>query len=98
MRRMLALRTTATAFRTSLRIAAALAAVLAGMQGARAGSGLVLIESLSAPAGDLAIMDYVAPGTTIDLGKSTVIVLDHLATCTRETVTGGMLIVDSPDS
>jgi hypothetical protein len=58
----------------------------------------VLIESLSAPVGDLQVMDYVPQGTTINLGISTVVVLDHLATCTRETVTGGVLNVQSPDS
>jgi len=81
-----------------LPIAAVLGVLLASAHGARADTGLVLIESLSAPVADLAAMDYVASGTTINLGASTVVVLDHLATCTRETVTGGVLIVDSPDS
>ena len=81
-----------------LRIAAALTVLLTGVPRAHAEAGLILVESLSAPAGDLRAMDYVAPGTTIDLGTSTVVVLDHLATCTRETVTGGVLNVQSPNS
>ena len=82
---------------SAVSLAATLAVILAGAQPARA-EGLVLVESLSAPAGDLAPMDYVDAGKTIDLGKSTVIVLAHLATCTRETVTGGVLHVNSPNS
>jgi hypothetical protein len=86
------------AHRSSLCFAAALTVALIGMPRAHAATDLILIESLSAPAGDLRAMDYAAPGTTVDLGTSTVVVLDHLATCTRETVTGGRLNVQSPNS
>jgi hypothetical protein len=79
-------------------IAAALLVLLLGAAQAKADAGLILVESLSAPVSDLEPMDYVTPGTTINLGKSTVVVLDHLATCTRETVTGGVLTVEATAS
>jgi hypothetical protein len=58
----------------------------------------VLVESLSIPVAGVTVMDYVAPGTTIDLGGSGVIVLDHLATCTQEIATGGVLRVGAEES
>jgi hypothetical protein len=63
-----------------------------------AGSATVLVESLSVPVTGVSEMDYVAPGMTIDLGAAGVVVLDHLASCTRETATGGVLRVGEDES
>jgi hypothetical protein len=71
---------------------ALLAAVFAP-QAARAAAGLVLIESLSGPVPGVHAFDYVATGTTIALGPTTVMVLDHLGSCVRETITGGTVHV-----
>jgi hypothetical protein len=60
---------------------------------ARAEPDMILIESLSAPVAGAAVMDYVLSGTAFDLGRSTVAILDHLDSCTRETATGGVLHV-----
>jgi len=72
---------------------AASALVLALGTAARANEAMVLIESVSAPVAGVTPMTYVRPGATIDLGQSTVLVLDYLGSCVRETVTGGIVHV-----
>jgi|HubBroStandDraft_2_1064218.scaffolds.fasta_scaffold454499_1 hypothetical protein len=79
-------------------LACALAMLLVVAPLARADTAMVLVESVSAPVPNVAAFDYVVPGTTIDLGSATVIVLDHLANCVRETVTGGVLHVGAQTS
>jgi hypothetical protein len=65
---------------------------------ARADNAVVLVESVSASITGITAMSYVNSGTQIDLGPSGVIVLDHLADCSRETVTGGSLLVGALQS
>jgi hypothetical protein len=77
---------------------AGLAILLVSGTGLRADTAQVMVASLSAPVPGIAELDYVAPGTTIDLGTSTTIVLDHLATCKRETITGGIVQVGPQSS
>ena len=43
-------------------------------------------------------MTYINTGATIDLGQSTVLVLDYLNSCVRETITGGVVHVGVPIS
>ncbi len=65
---------------------------------ARADNAMVLVESVSAGITGITEMSYVNAGTHIDLGHSGVVVLDHLADCSRETVTGGSLTVGARQS
>ncbi len=74
---------------TLLPILSACLTVVMAAQAARAAAGLVLIESLSGPVAGVHGFDYVAAGTTIELSPSTVMVVDHLGSCVRETITGG---------
>jgi hypothetical protein len=83
---------------TARRIAGILLLTIIGFTPARAESATVLVESLSILVSGVSEMDYVAPGTTIDLGAEGVIVLDHLAGCTRETAVGGVLLVGADES
>jgi hypothetical protein len=48
-----------------------------------------MVESISKPVAGVAEMDYLAPGRTVTLPPDGVLVLDYLASCTRETITGG---------
>jgi hypothetical protein len=48
-----------------------------------------MVESLSKPVAGVAEMDYLAPGRTVTLPPDGILVLDYLASCTRETITGG---------
>ena len=59
---------------------------------------MILVESVSAPVPNVAPMTYINTGATIDLGQSTVLVLDYLNSCVRETITGGVVHVDVPIS
>jgi hypothetical protein len=77
---------------------AGLVLVLAGGSEVRAEMAQVLVESLSAPVQDIRESDYVTPGTTIDLGTSTTIVLEYLAICRREKITGGIVHVGAQSS
>jgi hypothetical protein len=57
-----------------------------------------MVESLSKPVAGLAEMDYLAPGRTVALPPDGVLVLDYLASCTRETITGGTVHVGPQES
>lgn len=59
---------------------------------------MILVESVSAPLPDVSPMTYINTGATIDLGQSTVLVLDYLNSCVRETITGGIVHVSVPIS
>jgi hypothetical protein len=72
--------------------------LLAAASAPQAPPPMVLVEHLSAPVAGVSELDYVKPGTTINLGSSTVIVLDYLSSCVRETITGGVLQVGSSGS
>jgi hypothetical protein len=65
---------------------------------ALADNTMVLVESVSSGVPGVTAMSYVNAGTEIELGHSGVIVLDHLAACSRETVTGGSLRVGAQGS
>ena len=57
-----------------------------------------LVESVQGQVKGAEFMDYVAPGHVIKLGSGGSIVLAYLATCVRETVTGGELVVGTAES
>jgi hypothetical protein len=52
---------------------------------------LILVENISAQVPNVMPMTYIKLGTTIDLGQSTMLVLDYLNTCVRETIIGGVV-------
>lgn len=80
------------------RYLAALGLLLLSGLPARADEPMILVESVSPPIPNVSPMTYINAGTTIDLGQSTVLVLDHLNTCVRETITGGVVHVADPVS
>ena len=57
-----------------------------------------LVESVHGQVKGAEFMDYVAPGHVIKLGSGGSIVLAYLATCVRETVTGGEVVVGTAES
>lgn len=59
---------------------------------------MILVESVSAPVPNVSPMTYINTGATVDLGQSTVLVLDYLNSCVRETITGGVVHVAVPIS
>jgi hypothetical protein len=65
---------------------------------ANAEEPMILVESISAPASNVSPMTYINTGATIDLGQSTVLVLDYLNSCVRQTITGGVVHVGVPVS
>jgi hypothetical protein len=89
----------ATNFGFSLRTAtrAGLAAfALAG--GAAADPIWALVESLTGKLSDVVVMDYVRAGQVLQLGPDQTIVLSYGASCVRETITGGTIIIGTKQS
>jgi len=89
----------ATNFSFLLRTAthAGLAAfALAG--GASADQIGALVESLTSKLSDVAVMDYVHAGQVIRLDPDQTIVLSYGASCVRETITGGTVIIGTQQS
>jgi hypothetical protein len=88
--------------RRTLRTAAhAGLAILALASGAAAdpiGVGVALVESLTGNLSDVAAMDYVRAGQVIRLGPNQTIVLSYNASCMRETITGGTVIIGTQRS
>ncbi len=80
------------------RYLAALGLLLSSGHFAHADDPMILVESVSPPIPNVSSMTYIKSGTTVDLGHSTVLVLDHLNTCVRETITGGLVHVADPVS
>jgi len=58
---------------------------------------VAIVEDVDPAVKGVALLDYVESGKRIDLGRGS-IVLDYLASCTRETVTGGSLVVGDSQS
>jgi hypothetical protein len=58
---------------------------------------LALVEEVRGNPG-VEFMDYVRPGTTIKLGPRDSIVLGYLASCWRETISGGTVVVGTEQS
>lgn len=57
-----------------------------------------IVESVKGQVVGADFMDYVTPGQVIKLGATGTIVLAYLASCTRETITGGVVIVGTEES
>lgn len=57
-----------------------------------------IVESANGQVAGAESMDYLWPGQVIKLGASGNIVLAYLTSCTRETITGGVVIVGTDES
>lgn len=57
-----------------------------------------IVESVKGQVAGAEFMDYVRPGQVIKLGANGTIVLAYLASCLRETITGGVVIVGADES
>ena len=58
----------------------------------------VLVESISIPVQGVEAMDYLTPGMVVNLGADGVLVVDYLASCVRETITGGSATIGATQS
>lgn len=87
-----------------MRLLPAFAAVLLGTMIALAGAATAaerpsaLVESISIPIKGVEAMDYLTPGMVVELGPSAVLVIDYLASCVRETITGGTATIGAAQS
>jgi len=57
-----------------------------------------LVDSISVQLPGVAAMDYLTPGTAIDLGANGTLVVDYLASCIREEITGGQVKIGTTQS
>lgn len=82
--------------------AATLAAPLAAAAGLFAADAMAqpaaLVDSVSITLPGVAPMDYLAAGTSIDLGKGGLLVIDYLASCIREEIVGGVVKIGTAQS
>src|SRR5262249_43378786 len=72
-------------------------AVLAAGPALAQSRATAIIEDLDAKVKGAELLEYVEPGRRIDTGGGTVVV-NYLASCLRETVTGGSLVVGDKQS
>jgi hypothetical protein len=80
-------------------LAVLLLAVPAASVAARAAEKpTAMVESISPDTAGLNPMDYVQPGRTITLPEGATLVLDYLASCVRETITGGTVHIGTDQS
>jgi hypothetical protein len=61
-------------------------------------TGIAVVESLTGNLSGVESMDYVRAGQVIRLGPHQTIVLSYMASCVRETITGGTVTVGSQRS
>ena len=61
-------------------------------------TGIALVESLTGNPSGVEVMDYVRAGQVIRLGPHQTIVLSYMASCVRETITGGTVTVGTQRS
>jgi hypothetical protein len=64
-------------------------AVAVALPAAADPTGIALIESLTGNPSGVEVMDYVRAGQVIRLAPHQTIVLSYMASCVRETITGG---------
>jgi hypothetical protein len=74
------------------------AGVLAIIASAAAQTPVAVVERVKGRVADVEFMDYVTPGTKIELGPTGSIVLSYTQSCRREIITGGTVIVGSEQS
>lgn len=83
--------------RTRTLIVAAFGSV-ALIPAATAQTPAAIVEDVKGNVAGVEFMDYLQPGKVIKLGASGVIVLSYFASCVRETIKGGVVIVGTEES
>jgi hypothetical protein len=73
-------------------------AVAVALPAAADPTGIALIESLTGNPSGVEVMDYVRAGQVIRLAPHQTIVLSYMASCVRETITGGTVTVGTQRS
>lgn len=76
----------------------ATAPALAEMTATPRGQTVALVEEVSSDVKGVEFMDYVAPGQVIKLGPHGSVVLTYMASCWRETITGGTVVIGAEQS
>jgi hypothetical protein len=74
---------------------------IGGLLGAAAGAaaeGVALVEEIGTPHPGIEAMDTLSAGQMIPLRPGERLVLDYLKSCTRETITGGVVSVGAAES
>ena len=66
--------------------------------GARSEELAAIVEDLSSGVSDIGLFEYLSPGATLNLADEDWIVLGYLRSCTRETITGGTVLVQKNQS
>ena len=59
---------------------------------------VALVESISIRVNGVEAMDYLSAGKVVELGTAGVLVVDYLASCVRETITGGTATIGTTQS
>jgi hypothetical protein len=74
------------------------AGMLGLMASAAAQTLVAVVEEVKGKVAGVEFMDYVAPGTKIELGSTDSIILSYVKSCRREIITGGTVIVGAEKS
>jgi len=82
----------------TLIIAATALVALTAPAAAQLKAPAALVEEVKGNVAGVEFMDYVSPGKVIKLGTSGSIVLSYLASCIRETITGGVVLIGTEQS
>jgi hypothetical protein len=69
-----------------------------GLNGARAGEPVAIVEAIAGEGTGLRFMDYVEEGRVIDLGPGATITLGYLTSCRQEEIRGGRIVVGREQS
>ncbi|MBF0178751.1 MAG: hypothetical protein HQM03_01860 [Magnetococcales bacterium] len=59
---------------------------------------VALVEEITAQAGKVSALDYLASGEIVELGRDGKLTLDYLASCVRERISGGKVTVGTTQS
>ncbi|HET6220529.1 MAG TPA: hypothetical protein VFE11_00125 [Dongiaceae bacterium] len=78
--------------------AAGLAGLLASAAPAHAGEPVAIVEEIQAAGNALRVMDYLEAGQRIELHPGESLILGYLASCWRERITGGVIVVGTEQS
>jgi hypothetical protein len=82
----------------TLIVAATAVVALVAPAAAQLKAPAAIVEEVKGNVPGVEFMDYVSPGKVIKLGTTGSIVLSYLASCLRETITGGVVLVGTEQS
>lgn len=78
--------------------AAGLAGLLVSAAPVHAGEPVAIVEEIQAAGNALRVMDYLEAGQRIELHPGESLILGYLASCWRERITGGVIVVGTEQS